>query len=208
MGWKHILEVPKRKKGMTSSGAISECHQNVNKLVNTIGGSALRGYWLTENRDMEQGNPPEDIEFLDFVYHSVWITPEGNATDVTMRNWEDPYEPWFIPLYQTSDSTMKVWMDVSVDEDWVKKGLYVTSADAKQVAKIIPIAKFRNYHKKWKDGVRRSWTDEGDGFSKPSIVSKMNFDEFEKLYKDQREFGGFGEETSPRIIDGVRQIKE
>jgi hypothetical protein len=209
MEWKHILQIPRRKKGLTSSGEPAECHQNVNKLVNTMGGKALRGYWITENEDQVQGLPVEEIKNLSLFYHSVWISPEGNASDVTMRNHVDEYEPWFIPLYETTENTMKIWFDIKVDENWVKEGLeLITSADRAEFGKTIKIGQFKRKPSEYKDEVRQKWTDEGKGFSKPSIVSKMSWDEFEKIYRDQREFKGFGEKTPTRITDAVRQIKD
>ena len=41
------------------------------------------------------------------------------------------------------------------------------------------------------------------------MVSKMSFDEIEKIYKNQRKFIGFGKKSQPpRITDAVRQIKD
>lgn len=211
MKWKNILEVPRRKKGMTSSGAYGQCHQNVNKLVNTMGGSALRGYWVCPNHGTLGTDctiPVEDIKDIYFVYHSVWINPEGKASDVTLRNFDDPYDPCFIPLHQTSDATMPIWLDIVVKEDWLKEGLLVDNPDDwEEAGRIVSIAKFRKFSSLYHTHVRQDWTDKGKGFSKPSMTSKLSFDEFEKKYKDQREFGGFGKKTPSSITGAVRQVK-
>jgi hypothetical protein len=73
LGLGRVLVVKRRKNGMTSSGAQHMCHSNVSKLVKHYGGRQLLGYIVFEDGD----------GVYDFLYHSVWITPEGIAVDVT-----------------------------------------------------------------------------------------------------------------------------
>jgi hypothetical protein len=82
-----VLKVPRPQKGMTSSGISGWCHSNVGKLVKVIGGQQLLGYAVEM---LPSGNAI-------FIYHSVWITPEGKLRDVTRQRYEEKYS-CFIPI--------------------------------------------------------------------------------------------------------------
>lgn len=85
-----IINVPVRKKGMTGSGKSNECHKNCDLLVKRYGGSVLRGMVI------RQSNSSKDFSL---IFHSIWITPENNAVDVTANNF--PFNLdflYFIPL--------------------------------------------------------------------------------------------------------------
>jgi hypothetical protein len=86
-----IIKVPVRKKGMTGSGKSNECHLNCELLVKRYGGSVLRGMLIEQIKK-------NGINFS-LLFHSIWITPENNAVDVTANNFaENPDFVYFIPL--------------------------------------------------------------------------------------------------------------
>ena len=96
-GYKFILEVPKRTTGMTAFGKAHACHTNCQALLYEIGGKILRGYALQEEGDMIQ-----------FMFHSVWVSPEGKAVCVTRYGIDDPEFVRFIPLYETTLDGWKI----------------------------------------------------------------------------------------------------
>lgn len=77
-----FIRVPIRKKGLTGSGESFNCHHNSSAITKCKGGQWLRGYTVlqTGERDSSVNVKFDAIEFL---YHSVWITPEGNAVCVS-----------------------------------------------------------------------------------------------------------------------------
>lgn len=72
-----VIQVPIRQNGLTSSGGEYCCHTNVEALIAKFGGHRLIGYLI------EHGAHP--LEHVLILSHSVWITPEGNAVDVTKK---------------------------------------------------------------------------------------------------------------------------
>ncbi|MDP7280509.1 MAG: hypothetical protein QGG39_11590, partial [Candidatus Poribacteria bacterium] len=91
-GLKNTISVPVRKSGLTGSGKANQCHSNVYKLVKVYGGKQLLGFGTNIARSVYldgtdklpthlgfQGTP----DTLKLYWHSVWITPEGKAVDVT-----------------------------------------------------------------------------------------------------------------------------
>ena len=108
VGLGEFIKVPTGKEGFPI-GVMSKCHPNVYALTKRIGGEMLRGYMIT----------PLPNERYCLFYHSVWITPEGNAvciTDVDLGN-----EYLFLPiglglisLKPISISPLEVFMG----EDW------------------------------------------------------------------------------------------
>jgi len=122
---KRVLNVPKRKNGLTSSGKISECHSNVALLVKEFRGKHLRGFMIDtyEKCHPKLGN----ITFFVFMWHSVWITPEGNAVCATkfsdraaeVMGFEE-YVP-FIPIGFTDEFTIFDGEDFRMSSIHVKK---------------------------------------------------------------------------------------
>jgi hypothetical protein len=77
LGLKNVLVVPRRKRGLTSSGNPNECHSNADRLSHLYGGASVRGYKLGWG---------EDKTFIGFSFHSLWRTPEGRLVEITEDN--------------------------------------------------------------------------------------------------------------------------
>lgn len=81
-----FIRVPIRTKGLTGSGESFKCHYNVSALTKRYGGQWLRGYGVCTYKDgntYSVGNNRRSVETTQFIFHSVWITPEGNAVCVS-----------------------------------------------------------------------------------------------------------------------------
>ena len=89
------LLVNRRKRGATSKGAYSNCHSNVQDWVDKIGGARISGWLLARiPKFLNEG-------VWAWIFHSIWLTPEGKLTDVTMDDdyagkdfvtfWHDKY---------------------------------------------------------------------------------------------------------------------
>jgi len=89
-----FLTVPKRKNGLTSSGKPHECHRNVAMLVENFGGKHLKGFCL--NRVVKL---VDETTIFKFIWHSVWVTPEGKAICPTMME-GDLDALVFIPVHE------------------------------------------------------------------------------------------------------------
>ena len=70
--------VRRRLKGVTGSGEKNNCFENVEKLVDRIGGEAVYGWKLFKNKTLTKNG------IYNFAFHSIWKTPEGKYVDVTM----------------------------------------------------------------------------------------------------------------------------
>ena len=73
----NLIKVPQRKRGMTSSGQEYCCHRNVNTLIQVHGGKRMLGYSVKYNK--------YEVHIFS---HSVWITPENELVDVTIKTEE------------------------------------------------------------------------------------------------------------------------
>lgn len=91
-GLKNTISVPVRKSGLTGSGKANQCHSNVYKLVKVYGGKQLLGFGVNTARSLYLDGTdklPTHLQWQDtpdtlrLYWHSVWITPEGKAVDVT-----------------------------------------------------------------------------------------------------------------------------
>jgi len=101
-----ILCVPRRKKGLTSSGRVLCCHPNVERLVKMKGGKHLFGYEIQCGFGLTRAE--RKIHTV-LVFHSVWVTPEGLAVDVTKKENDkefthDQHETLFVPLDSSWES--------------------------------------------------------------------------------------------------------
>jgi hypothetical protein len=106
---KPVLRVPRRKVGLTSSGMVLECHTNVERLVDIYGGQQLVGYEIQMNYGPNRAISRHLVRLL---LHSVWITPEGKAVDVTKKENTDLYsynenETLFFPIDYVLDKECK-----------------------------------------------------------------------------------------------------
>ena len=192
---KSILKVPKRRRGLTSSGEQNCCHGNVRKLVDVFGGCEVYGYSLCAmNTTSTQ---------VAFIPHSVWMTPEGKLVEVINSN--DEYEPeylWFekvsgftvfapvSKLYGVSQSGRTDDFTFIVHQNLKEKGIFVMSRMGNDVSdegiqdrfnrgKTIPFTKsFRSKNLRKKENFKRTyWDRDWGGFSKPSISTGKTFKE-------------------------------
>ena len=86
-GLGEFIRVPIRTKGLTGSGYSFKCHFNVAGLVSWKGGKVLKGYSVFQDEGGETVDRTP-LGHTQFTYHSVWITPEGNAVCVS-NNYEE-----------------------------------------------------------------------------------------------------------------------
>ena len=95
MGLGECIRVPIRTKGLTGSGISFSCHDNSILLAMRFGGHRLTGYSLMLDDDSN----------YQFIHHSVWLNPEGNASCVSNNyddgntGWDDPDHILFIPVF-------------------------------------------------------------------------------------------------------------
>ena len=123
--FKNTLNVPIRRKGMTGSGYKYQCHQNVFNLVNAYGGKRLGGYAVCID---------DDADAVQFLSHSVWVNPEGNAIDVTPSN-DYSYDPLylhFLPVVEES-SLETIFISFLLIEDLVDKVILVNDRRSNDV---------------------------------------------------------------------------
>jgi hypothetical protein len=114
----NLIAVPIRQNGLTGSGYAQQCHSNVMNLVAIYGGMRLGGFGIDEIIDSEGES------YLQFFAHSVWLTPEGNAVDVTARNYSNKEFQMFIPM-----KTEKLWtqhlVNFCLPRNILKNGIYL-----------------------------------------------------------------------------------
>lgn len=97
----NILHVPKRTRGITSSGRPNNCHENARMCAEMFGGRKVTGYgvhihkmWTNDGCDITQ-----------FYHHSVWETPEGKLVDINQTNdhilnkYGEQTDTYFIPIF-------------------------------------------------------------------------------------------------------------
>ena len=121
-GFTAPIKVPVRRNCMTGSGIAQQCHANVMSLVAIYGGYRLGGYVVDCVVD-DNGN-----EMTLFISHSVWVTPEGKAVDVTAHNFTDEDYVLFIPKYRESRH-QHLLLDFAVPKHFVKDGILVNVDD-------------------------------------------------------------------------------
>jgi len=185
IGLGDVLSVKRRDKGLTSSGIGGECHSNVRKLVELCGGKQLIGFGV-------QTNVYYKGEIcLQFMGHSVWITPEGELVDPTVSSNDHKYNfTNFIPInvYQ-EDNVWTHLMDMMFPKDFEKSG-YILQGDKSEPNDMrLPFESLR-----WETSVgSMKCTDEeinsvlngNGGFTKPSLSTGKTYDEL--LYNKQYE---------------------
>jgi hypothetical protein len=91
--------IKRRKTGLTGQGVQGNCHFNVKRWVDKVGGKRISGWLLYRNRTLLSKG------LWVWSFHSVWQTPEGAVVDVTQD-----------ATYSGSDFTT-VWLDNSRDID-------------------------------------------------------------------------------------------
>jgi len=116
-----ILSVPRRKKGLTSSGEPQKCHYNTSLLTETFGGQHLKGFFVCHSDLTGRTH---------LIWHSVWVTPEGKAVDVTLRenigNSLDlsDFTP-FIPVHMVNEKSFLHVNHIIIPDNPIKKPLLV-----------------------------------------------------------------------------------
>jgi|TARA_B110000881_G_scaffold216097_1_gene231153 hypothetical protein len=132
IGLRNIIKVKRRKNGMTSSMKPNGCHSNVRILVERCGGKQLLGYMICGGGglfDTEQnGEEPFQI-----VYHSVWITQEGEVIDPTLSNYETDNErgfTYFSPIFIYQNDGFWIYgYNLIFPKELLEKGFYVCDED-------------------------------------------------------------------------------
>jgi hypothetical protein len=189
-----MIRVPIRTKGLTGSGRPNKCHGNVMGIVNRFGGKILRGYSVTYHTD----------GMVTFLYHSVWITPEGKSVCVTnnygnSRNWKDQ------SLIRKGDKEYMLFIpfglglidelgfgvnQILFGENWEIQGVSIKDPTCMKINGIPPdlINEFQNkfgfiqkdlcVKGRWtKRELKNSMNNGGDGFSQKSLGSGKSWDE-------------------------------
>jgi len=88
------IKVPIRRNCLTGSGVINKCHWNCHALKKVFGGNVLEGYLITNNE-----------KYVKLSSHSIWITPEGKAVDVTANNYTSTDKfIYFVKLFERNKS--------------------------------------------------------------------------------------------------------
>jgi hypothetical protein len=132
IGLRNIIKVKRRKNGMTSSMKPNGCHSNVRILVERCGGKQLLGYMICGGGglfDTEQNGE----EPFQMVYHSVWITPEGEVIEPTLSNYQTKNErgyTYFTPLFIYKDEGF--WIEGSnliFPNGLLEKGFYISNTN-------------------------------------------------------------------------------
>jgi hypothetical protein len=72
--------IKRRVKGVTGSGAVLNCHQNVQDLVDRIGGERISGWLLMRKNELYRNG------MYIWMFHSIWKTPENEYVDVTQSD--------------------------------------------------------------------------------------------------------------------------
>ena len=191
-GFNDVITVPCRKNGLTGSGKEQSCHQNVYKLVKSYGGKHLQGFnvkiakALYENgRDkkpthVQYGVTPDTVKL---TWHSVWVTPEGNAVDVTnyknfLYNSQDTIT--FIPCHLVTGEKYGVASKGTLIPFKFKlKGIWLEDENGKSIK-----LKTKRIDKFWAvsdiSEEDRDWYMKDGGFKNPSSATGKYRDEFLK----------------------------
>ena len=109
----HVIRIPNNSPNLPL-GSMGNCHQNVYHLTKLRGGQILRGYMLEE----VQGDHYHSFALF---YHSVYVTPEGNAICITDLD-KDPNEEYlFVPIglgLFSLPPISKSPLESIIDKDW------------------------------------------------------------------------------------------
>ena len=194
--YQNTLNVPIRRNCMTGSGVENECHRNVDNLVIAYGGKRLVGYAVHEIK-------LDRIDLTLFCSHSVWLTPEVNAVDVTAHNYSDPLDySVFLPLMSSKDiisgfydfalpnqnTHEEVWIDYGGSEFNEKicstTGLALVRLGNYKTFVVLPSSKFHRKILVWRSELLRGKNLIQDlqkgGFKDPSTSTGKPWDEIFK----------------------------
>ncbi len=132
IGLRNVIKVKRRKSGITSSMKPNGCHSNVNILIELCGGKQLVGFMLCGGGRLFGTEETYKAPFT-IIYHSVWITPEGEVIDPTLSNYETENEKdftYFSPIFILQDGGF--WIqgaDMFFPKDLLEEGFYVSTED-------------------------------------------------------------------------------
>ena len=141
LGIRDVYEVPSRKKGMTSSGQMNQCHSNAAKLQITYGGKVASGFLLHREKVVQltpaqreyYSEEQKSFALVEWscIPHSVWMTPEGKLVNVTQDRpvLGDRSSALFAPLHFV-DARKEYWYflaDYDLPKNYLKKGVWVTT---------------------------------------------------------------------------------
>lgn len=208
IGIKEVIKLNNRKRGLTSSGRVNDCHINVFQLVSTFGGRHKHGFLIRGHRDINCG----------LIYHSAWLTPEKKLVNVTMFEHEEDYchgheKDWdYFCLFDTDFNETKRAHDISyqrfithnyevilnkiVDNDPTTKDLKFTDVYFSHYKELFYTT---NVFKHWLDkgkelldiqiNYRHQWNKKYKGaFSKKSLLTKKSWEEIveDEKYQSMR----------------------
>jgi len=189
IGLGNVLRVPRRKKGMTSSGVGGCCHSNVNKLVELYGGQQLLGYVVMTNVGFMGRS------CLQVMWHSVWVSPESKLVDITKSSNPNNDYTHFLPVtLYNNDNIWTHGMDMMFPENWEDIG-YCVQGDISH-----PEDEGRHPSQlEWLGTIGSMDTgkfpdpmkDPTSGFTKPSLITGKTYNETnqsirkEKGYRNQ-----------------------
>lgn len=198
-----IIQVEVRHKGMTGSGYQSECHDNVCALVQVYGGHRVGGFIVSDDTHIG------DERCLELVYHSIWLTPEGQLVDVTANNFTDESHVNFMPVVvdelvsvqfddvyiQSRGVLASIQRDDKQSSDFAKKHHFKTIGlsdplDAANILKVLALIPFEKFELSMiSDDLSSQETQialreevfELGGFRDPSSATGRKFDEIVSL---------------------------
>jgi len=117
MGVKEIITPDGvRTKGITGNMLANQCHSNAAYLAKRYGGKRDSGFLIL----------PNDDGYDDYLHHSIWLTPEGKYTEVTLKEnrrfaitEERRYgDPSFTPGFNFAQIERDKWLLVFLDESF------------------------------------------------------------------------------------------
>lgn len=145
IGLPNPIKVPQRKRGLTSSGREYCCHRNVNTLIQVHGGKRMLGYSIKYNTSE-----------VHIFSHSVWITPENDLVDVTIKteeqnSWkQNKYDldcEYFIPIteidFTKGDGEMRL-KDMRIPKKYKRLGYHCNFYDGKDDGFLVNKMKWDN----------------------------------------------------------------
>ena len=178
-----VLKVPVRKNGLTGSGYKSRCHDNCELLVTMFGGSVCVGYMVAVTK-----------ENLTLTSHSVWMTPEGKLVCPTAHNFMKQKTVDFIVTGMTYKGVtpfrdiIPTFQRIIAPRTYKKTGFRVKDYDegweSYPFQDLKALVKKPMMKESWIQKTRREKpsVENGSfgGFHKPSLATKMTFQEILK----------------------------
>jgi len=175
LGSFNLLMVPRRKRGMTSSGKMGECHGNVYKLVKLYGGHLLFGYGVKKDVDYKGSR------CVQLYTHSVWITPEGKLVDPTKSVNTYDYT-YFLPIKRYENDNLWTggcdYMFPDFTETCVLQGDKDHPKDMRLPLSVLTLdLTVRSVQLSDSKILSSPIHNSSSGFSKPSLFTGKTFDE-------------------------------